>query len=597
MALLEFRDLSLALGGPLLLDRVSLRLEAGERACLIGRNGVGKSTLLKLVAGEHQPDAGDLLLARGTRVAMLPQEVPRDLDGSVRDAVAAVADEADSWQVDLEVERVLTEVALDGEVEAATLSAGQTRRLLLARALVRRPDLLLLDEPTNHLDIPSIIWLEDLLSRWPGTLLFVTHDRGFLRRFARRIIEVDRGRLVDWTCDFDTWVQRKEALLAVEEDQRREFDRRLAEEEAWIRRGIKARRTRNEGRVRRLEDMRRVRAERRQREGAVRLQANEAERSGKLVAEGRGLTLSRGGKILFGDLDLTVMRGDRIGVIGPNGAGKTSLLQVLLGELPADAGELRLGTNLQVAYFDQLRRTLDPERSVRWNVAEGQEKVLVGGQPRHVVSYLADFLFSPERINQPVRSLSGGERNRLLLARLFTRPANVLVLDEPTNDLDLETLELLENLVAEFDGTVLVVSHDRAFLDNVVTSTLVFDGQGGVREFVGGYDDWVRQGGGWAHAERSPKARAEGPRAEAVATPSAGRKLKWKEERELESLPARIEELEAEQTRLHAAMADPELYRADGAIVSQYRDRLEELTAELAAVYARWEELEDIAGS
>ncbi|MEZ4386793.1 MAG: ATP-binding cassette domain-containing protein [Candidatus Krumholzibacteriia bacterium] len=595
MAVLEFRDLSLALGGPLLLDAVNLRLEPGERACLIGRNGSGKSTLLKVAAGLQAPDAGGLVLARGARVALLPQDVPQGLVGRVRDVVAGGADEADAWRVDVEVDRVLAEVDLDGEADADRLSAGQTRRLLLARALVRRPDLLLLDEPTNHLDIPSILWLEDLLERWAGTLLFVTHDREFLRRFARRVIEIDRGRLVDWTCDYDTWEQRKEALLQVEEDQRREFDRRLAEEEAWIRRGIRARRTRNEGRVRRLEAMRDERAERRQRDGTVRLQANEAERTGKLVAEARGLSLARGGKPLFVDLDLTVLRGDRIGIIGPNGAGKTSLLQVLLGELAADRGDLRLGTNLQVAYFDQLRRTLDPDQSVRWNVAEGQEKVLVGGQQRHVISYLEDFLFSPDRAGQPVRSLSGGERNRLLLARLFTRPANVLVLDEPTNDLDLETVELLENLLAEFEGTVLLVSHDRSFLDEVVTSTLVFDGRGKVQEYVGGYADWVRQTGGWPRPDRPRRERAERPAA--PPPPPAQRKLKWKEARELEELPARIEALEAEQATLHTALADPALYRTDGDAVVRHRERLAVVAAELTAVYARWEELEDIAGS
>jgi len=595
MALLEFRDLSLAFGGAPLLDAVNLRLEAGERACLIGRNGAGKSSLLKVAAGLQAPDRGECYLAKGARVALLTQEVPRDLTGTVRDAVLAGTADPGEWQADLDVDRVLAEVGIDGDAAADRLSAGQTRRLLLARALVCKPDLLLLDEPTNHLDIPSILWLEDMLRRWQGTLLFVTHDRDFTRRFAQRIIEIDRGALMDWTCGFDTWVQRKEALLTTEEDQRREFDKQLAVEEAWIRRGTRARRTRNEGRVRRLEAMRLERAQRRHRAGEVRMQGNEAERSGKLVAEARGLTLARGGKTLFEGLDLTIMRGDRIGVIGPNGAGKTSLLQVLLGELAADAGQVRQGTNLQVAYFDQLRHTLDPERSVRWNVAEGQDKVTVGGHSRHVISYLADFLFTSERANQPVRSLSGGERNRLLLARLFTRPANVFVLDEPTNDLDLETLDLLENLVAEFEGTVLTVSHDRAFLDHVVTSTLVFDGDGNVREFVGGYADWVRQSGGWS---REPRPRKDAP-ASKPSAPTAGtvRKLKWKEERELEALPARIEELETEQARLHGLLADPELYRGDGAEVARIREDLGQVEADLETVYTRWEELENIAGS
>ena len=594
MALLELQDIHLAFGGPDLLAGVDLRLEPGERVCLIGRNGTGKTSLLEVAAGLRPPDTGRRTLTGGARVALLPQDVPADLAGLVRDVVAADPTGDEDWQAELEIERVLAEMELDGGWDSAALSAGQKRRVLLARALVRRPDLLLLDEPTNHLDIPSIAWLENYLTRWQGTLLFVTHDRAFLRRFARRIVELDRGRLVDWTCDYDTFLERKADLLTQEEARDREFDRRLAVEETWIRRGTRARRTRNEGRVRRLEDMRRRRADRRRRDGEVKLQANAAERSGRLVAEARGLDLSRGGRELIKDLSLTVLRGDRIGIIGPNGAGKTSLLKVLLGELTPGAGTLRLGTNLQPAYFDQLRASLDPDRSVRWNVAEGQEKVLLDGRPRHVVSYLADFLFSPERAKQPVRSLSGGERNRLLLARLFTSPANILVLDEPTNDLDLETLELLENLLSEFTGTVLVVSHDRQFLDNVVTSTLSFDGQGGVREYVGGYADWERQTGGWA---LTAVEKVRPLKRVATLTASPRHKLKWKEERELEELPARIEALETEQTDLHARLADPALYQGGGDEITTLQARLEAVAEDLAVVYSRWEELEDIAGS
>ncbi len=597
MALLELRELHLAFGGPDLLDGVDLRLEAGERVCLIGRNGSGKTSLLEVAAGLKAADSGQRVLSRGARVALLPQDVPADLAGPVRQVVAEGADNEADWQSELEIDRVLAEMELDGDADAAALSAGQKRRVLLARALVRRPDLLLLDEPTNHLDIPSIAWLENYLSRWQGTLFFVTHDRAFLRRFARRIVELDRGRLVDWTCDYDTWLARKEDLLAEEEVRHREFDKRLAEEEAWIRRGTRARRTRNEGRVRRLESMRQDRADRRRRDGEVRLQANEAVRSGRLVAEARGLCLTRGGRELFRDLDLTVLRGDRIGIIGPNGAGKTSLLKVLLGELAPDAGTLRTGSNLQAAYFDQLRATLDADRSVRWNVAEGQEKILLDGRPRHVISYLEDFLFSPERAAQPVRSLSGGERNRLLLARLFTQPANVLVLDEPTNDLDLETLELLENQLSEFAGTVLLVSHDRQFLDDVVTSTISFDSSGGVRESVGGYADWERQTGGW-HTPEPARTKVERTTpAVPVAAEPAIRKLKWKEQRELELLPARIEALELEQSQLHASLADPDLYRDGGDEVTTLRDRLEAVAAELEAVYTRWAELEELAGT
>jgi len=593
MALLELSDVYLAFGAPPVLAGVDLRLEAGERVCLIGRNGTGKTCLLEVLAGLRVPDTGQRVLVRGARAALLPQDGPPDLAGPVRAAVAAGAASGEAWQADLEVDRVLADLGLPGEAEIGALSVGQKRRALLARALVRRPDLLLLDEPTNHLDLPTIAWLETFLARWSGTLFFVTHDRAFLRRFARRIVELDRGRLVDWTCDYDTWLRRKDSLLAEEDARRREFDKRLAEEEAWLRRGVKARRTRNEGRVRRLAEMRRQRAELRRRDGEVRLPANEAERSGRLVAAGRGLGLVRGDRELFRDLDLTILRGDRVGIIGPNGAGKTSLLKVLLGALRPDRGELRRGANLQVAYFDQLRESLDPDRSVRWNVAEGLDQLVIDGRPRHVIGYLADFLFTPERAAQPVRSLSGGERNRLLLARLFTRPANVLVLDEPTNDLDLETLELLEDLLGDFAGTVLLVSHDRQFLDNVVTSTLALDGRGGVTEAVGGYSDWERQTGGWPAAA---PAREQPPRA-VVAAPapaSARRRLKWKEARELAELPARIEALEREQAELYARLADPALYRDGGEGIAAVQSRLQAVTSELGTTYSRWEELESL---
>jgi ABC transport system ATP-binding/permease protein len=612
MALLELSDVHLALGGPALLAGVDLRLATGERVCLSGRNGIGKSCLLRVAAGLLAPDRGERRLARGATVGLLPQDVPADLTGPVHAIVAAgaaaatalpAARDGTDWQVDLEAERLLEAMQLDSKAEASALSAGQKRRVLLARALVSRPDLLLLDEPTNHLDLPSIAWLEAYLERWPGALLFVTHDRAFLRRFARRVVELDRGRLVDWTCDYDTWLQRKQTLDAVEEVQEREFDRRLAAEEDWLRQGIKARRTRNEGRVRRLEELRRRRDERRRREGDVRLQANLADRSGKLVAAVRGLGLARQGRQLFSDLELTVLRGDRLGIIGPNGAGKTSLLKVLLGELAPSTGTVALGANVQPAYFDQLRDVLDGERSVRWNVAAGQDTVTIGGRERHVIGYLTDFLFTPDRCSQPVRSLSGGERNRLLLARLFTRPANLLILDEPTNDLDLETLDLLEDLLAGFAGTVLVVSHDRQFLDNVVTSTLAFDGQGNVRECVGGYTDWERQFGGWqrdAAGAVATRPRGGTPRSRPRATPTApaaaSEKLRWREERELETLPGRIEELEREQAALFATLAAPDSYRGGGEQITAAQARLATLAGELAEAYARWQELEDRAG-
>jgi len=608
MALLELRDVHLACGGPELLAGVDLRLEPGERVGLIGRNGAGKTTLLELIAGLRAPDAGECYLARGTRVALLPQDVPAGLAGTVSAVVAGGAAGGEAWEAELAVERLLARMELVAGAEVASLSAGQKRRVLLARALVGQPDLLLLDEPTNHLDIPSIAWLEDLLAGWPGALLLVTHDRALLQRLARRVVEIDRGQLVDWTCDYQTWVQRKEALLDAEEQQTRQLDRKLAEEEAWLRQGIKARRTRNEGRVRRLQAMRRERQERRLRDGEVRLQANVAERSGKLVARARGLRIARGGRELVRDLDLTVLRGDRVGIIGPNGAGKTTLLRTLLGDLPPAGGEVELGTGVQVAVFDQLRETLDPDRSVRWNVAEGQEKIPLAGGPRHVISYLGDFLFSPHRCDQPVRSLSGGERNRLLLARLFTRPANVLILDEPTNDLDLETLELLADQLAEFPGTVLMVSHDRRFLDDVVTSTLVLDGRGEAREYVGGYADWLRQSGGWSEvlpggAEAADQKDGRGDRGgrdradRQASAPRNRRRLTWREQRELESLPARIEALEARQAELHAQLADPALYRERGDAVAQLQQDLDTVAGELEAAYVRWTELEDVAGA
>ncbi|MDD5720584.1 MAG: ATP-binding cassette domain-containing protein [Candidatus Krumholzibacteria bacterium] len=597
MALLELRAIRLAYGGPELLAGVDLRLEPGERVCLCGRNGSGKTSLLSVAAGLQSPDAGERLLARGVRIGLLPQDVPAGLTGPVREVVAGGDAPAD-WQTELDVDRLLAVLQLDGRADASALSAGQLRRVLLARALLGRPELLLLDEPTNHLDLPSITWLEDLLERWSGAMLFVTHDRAFLRRFARRIVELDRGRLIDWTCDYDTWLRRKEALQSAETARRREFDKRLAAEESWLRQGIKARRTRNEGRVRQLAEMRRQRAARRNPEGEVRLQVQAAERSGKLVAAVRGLRLERGGRELVRDLDLTVLRGDRLGIVGPNGAGKTSLLDVLMGRLTPTAGTVALGTNLQAAYFDQPRTTLHADRSVRWNVAEGLETLTLAGRPRHVISYLGDFLFTPERAEQPVRSLSGGERNRLLLARLFVRPANVFVLDEPTNDLDLETLELLENLLVELPSTVLVVSHDRQFLDNVVTSLLVLDGRGQARESVGGYLEWERQGAGWRE-QQPPRQPPPAPRTrrDVSAPQPPARRLRWQEARELEALPVRIEALEREQAALHGQLADPALYRGGKDQVTALSARLTAVAAELASAYARWEELEGLAGS
>ena len=494
---------------------------------------------------------------------------------------------------------------LDGERAFESLSSGMKRRVLLARALVAGPDLLLLDEPTNHLDIDAIAWLEEFLGRWDGTLLFVTHDRAFLRRLATRILEIDRGRVFDWSCDYDTFLHRKEEALAAEEKQNALFDKRLAEEEVWIRTGIKARRTRNEGRVRALEAMRRERGDRRDRVGKVNLLIQEAERSGTLVASLQGVTASRGEKQILHDVTTTVTRGDRIGIIGPNGAGKTTLLRVLLGELPADAGRVRLGTNVQVAYFDQLRDQLDDTKNVADNIGDGYDTVKVGGQSRHVLGYLQDFLFTPERARTLVRFLSGGERNRVLLAKLFAKPANCIVLDEPTNDLDAETLELLEERLVDFAGTVLVVSHDRAFLDNVVTSTLVFEPRPGgdghdVLEYAGGYTDWIRQRKAAAKptdtkpAKAPPQAAAGNATAPTDAAPRR-RKLSFKEQQELAALPGLIEKLETEMATLHAKMAAADYFRQSGDILARDKTGLDDLQARLDAAFVRWEALEEPA--
>ncbi len=506
---------------------------------------------------------------------------------------------AGGWEIEQRTERTLSRLDLDPEADFASLSGGLQRRVLLARALVREPDLLLLDEPTNHLDIQAIDWLEGFLPEFPGAILFVTHDRLFLRKLATRILELDRGRLTDWPGDYVNYLRRREERLHAEDVANARFDRKLSEEEVWIRQGIKARRTRNEGRVRALKTLREERRERREQMGKVRLRLGETERSGKLVVEAEGVTYAWDGAPVVRDLNTLILRGDKVGIMGPNGAGKTTLLKLLLGQLEPDTGRIRLGTNLQVAYFDQLRAQLDEDKTVLDNVAGGSDRVTIDGRARHVLSYLKDFLFSPERVRQPVRALSGGERNRLLLARLFTQPANLLVMDEPTNDLDTETLELLEELLLEFQGTLLLVSHDRALLDAVVTSTLVFEGDGKVREYVGGYEDWRRQ-----RPEPEPdKARSPRPAkqvpaaAEAKPRPLPRRdKLGYKDQRELEALPARIEDLEAAVAGIHGRMADPAFYQGSGTEISVIRDRLGALEAELAAAYARWEALEALTG-
>ena len=604
MPLVTIRNVSLRFRGPPLLDDVSCHIEAGQRIGLLGRNGAGKTSFMRLLAGTVSPDSGTVAFTPGATVALLQQDVPLDLTGPVR-AVAAAglrtqAGEEAAWQGDQAVEQILTRMGLAGDTPFESLSSGMKRRGLLARALVSQPDLLLLDEPTNHLDIEAVEWLEEFLSRWRGTLMFVTHDRAFLRRVATRILEIDRGRLFDWSCDYDTFLLRKEEALAAEEKQNALFDKKLAQEEAWIRTGIKARRTRNEGRVRSLETMRRERGQRRDVVGRVTLQIHEAERSGALVAALEGVSFRREARPIIRDLSTTVMRGDRIGIIGPNGAGKTTLVRLLLGQLAPTEGSVRLSTNLRIAFFDQLRDQLDDEKTVADNVADGYETVQIAGQTRHVIGYLQDFLFAPDRTRTLVKFLSGGERNRVLLARLFAKPANLIVLDEPTNDLDAETLEMLEERLVEFAGTVLVVSHDRAFLDNVVTSTLVFEPTAGappftVKEYVGGYADWLRQRRPLPVATGVPKPSAGTPEPQTQPTLSRS-KLSFKERRELDALPSLIESFEAEIAAAHEAMAAADYYRQPGDVLARDQARLRNLEARLATAFTRWNTLEPGAG-
>jgi ATP-binding cassette subfamily F protein uup len=632
MPILSFHNVSTAYGHHPLLDGVSFSLEPGERACLIGRNGSGKSTLLKVAAGLVVPDEGEVRREVSTRIAYLPQEPELDESGTVfqnvaaglgelrqlildyHQAVEALSDPAagdaglerlhrlqeelerrHGWQAQTRIEQVLSRLGLAADAPVAALSGGWKRRVALARAWVAEPDVLLLDEPTNHLDIESIQWLEGELRAWRGALLFVTHDRQFLDGLATRIFELDRGRLTDYPGNYQTYQSRKADALAAEATHNALFDKRLAEEERWIRRGIEARRTRNMGRVQALYDMRRERAARREQQGRAKLALDSGEKSGKLVLEAGHVSFGYKDRPIVHDLSLRVMRGDRIGLIGPNGVGKTTLLKILLGELEPTTGTLKHGTNLQIAYFDQTRAQLDPEARVVDCVGEGKETVTIGGQTKHVMGYLQDFLFPPERARSPVKSLSGGERARLLLAQLFTRPANVLVMDEPTNDLDIETLELLEELLLGYDGTLFLVSHDRAFLDNVVTSCLAFEGDGVVQEYVGGYSDWLRQRAEPPVPVKETKT-GKAPSAPVEAKKPSGRKLSYKDQRELEQLPARIEQLEQEQTGVQERLADPELYKRDPAGMKQLTTRLAEIEKELTVAYARWEALEALGG-
>ena len=626
MSLIRLREIQLGFGGHPLLDGVDLSIDKGERICLLGRNGAGKSTLMKVILGELAPDDGERVVNSGIRIARLMQEVPDGLEGSVFDIVSdgigelaqqiktyhqishqldETADErllgrlanaqhaleaADGWQLEQRVETVISRLSLAADAPFAELSGGLKRRVLLAQALVTEPDLLLLDEPTNHLDIESISWMEEFLLSYPGALLFVTHDRAFLRHLATRILELDRGRLTDWPGDYDNFLRRKEEMLNAEAQENARFDKRLAQEEAWIRQGIKARRTRNEGRVRALKAMRQDHQQRRTMTGKAKMHLQDAERSGKLVAEVENISYAWDGKPIIRNLSTTVMRGDRIGIIGPNGAGKTTLLNLLLGRLAPDSGRVKLGTNIEVAYFDQLRSQLNEELSVQDNVGGGSDKVEVGGRSKHIIGYLQDFLFTPERARTPVKALSGGERNRLLLAKLFTKPANVLVLDEPTNDLDVETLELLEELLFDYQGTLLLVSHDRDFLDHAATSCLVFEGNCHVSEHVGGYSDWEQYRKQQAAVNQQSPAKKVKPAADA---PQKKRgKLSYKDQRELDSLPQRIEALEAALEAIQKQMSDPATYQQGGGKLTELQQAMQQREQELQAAYSRWESLE-----
>ncbi|MDF9832386.1 ATP-binding cassette subfamily F protein uup [Ereboglobus sp. PH5-5] len=602
MALVNLLDINLAFGGPAVLENVNFQIDPGERVCLVGRNGSGKTTLMRVIAGEMQADTGVVSRQPGARFARLTQEIPADVRGIVHDIVssglAEVAHE-ESWERELRLEKLLERMAINPRADFAALSGGLKRRVLLARALASQPDLLLLDEPTNHLDLESILWLENFLLNEKISLFFVTHDRAFLRRLATRIVELDRGIITNWDCPYDTYLARRQERLEAEERQMAAADKKLAQEEEWARRKPSAQRKRSGARLEALAAMRAERLARRERTGNASMRLAEADRSGVKVVEAEEMSFAYpNGKCIIRDLTTTITRGDKIGVIGPNGSGKTTLIKLLLGELAPAAGTIKHGTNLEVVYFDQFRAQIDDDKTVADNIADGNTTVTIDGRQRHVITYLQDFLFSSQRARTPARVLSGGERNRLLLARLFTKPANVLVLDEPTNDLDAETLDLLENLLVEYQGTLLLVSHDRDFLDNVVTGTMVMEGDGRVAEYVGGYADYIRQRAALdsAAALRAQQASpALGKKTSSTPAKSARpRKLTNKENRELDELPAKIEALEAEQAGLTAKLSDPDFYKSDSAAAPVVRARLEELESTLAAAYARWEELETI---
>lgn len=628
MSLLRLREICVSFGGPALLDHINLTLNKGERVCLVGRNGSGKSTLLKTINNEIPPDEGVIETSGALTIARLEQEVPQEYQGSVFDLVALGLGEMapliqsyqhlttelaenysedalnrleiiqkeleanNGWALEQQVNRVLSRLNLDGELKFESLSGGLKRRVLLAQALVKEPDILLLDEPTNHLDIDSIQWLESFLLTFPCSLLFISHDRSFIRSLSTRVIDLDRGKLSDWPGDYENYLRRKQESLDAEDKQNALFDKKLAQEEVWIRQGIKARRTRNEGRVRALEALRKERSARRNQVGKVRLEVSTGEKSGQQVIEAKNISYQYGDKPLVKDFSTLITRKDRIGIVGPNGVGKSTLLKLLLGQLEPNEGSIKIGTNLNVAYFDQLRSQLDETLSVRDNLGEGKDTVTINGRDKHVIGYLQDFLFSPERANTPVKALSGGEKNRLLLAKLFARESNVLVLDEPTNDLDIETLDLLEELVADYPGTLLIVSHDRTFLNNVVTSIFAFEGNGLINEYVGGYDDWLRQHSTLSTQEITPASALKKQDKATANNQTAKAKLSYKDQRELDSLPSKLHELEEQIESLQAQLAEPALH-SDHEKLAQLSDKLTKTESELEKCFARWEELEE----
>jgi ATP-binding cassette subfamily F protein uup len=626
MPLVTLQDIYLSYGQPPLIDHINLVIEPGERVCLIGRNGAGKSTLLKILTGQVIADEGVLKRAAGVKIAQLEQSVPHDATGSVfvvigeglgaecklaaryhhlilqlgnnpsdrvmneLEEVQSELERVDGWDINQRVESIVTTMELDPDVDISSLSGGYKRRVLLARALVCKPDLLLLDEPTNHLDIDAIQWVEQFLLKWEGALLFISHDRRFMDNLATRFIEIDRGQLAEFNCNYATYIQRKKDMLETEDRHNALFDKRLSQEEVWIRQGIKARRTRNEGRVRALEALRVEHAARRKQVGTAKMDIQQADKSGKIVAEAQDISFAfDDGNAVVKSFSTLIQRGDKVGLIGRNGVGKTTVLKLLLGQLEPQQGKIKTGTNLNIAYFDQYRAALDETKTVQDNVSGGKDMLEVGGKSRHVISYLQDFLFSPDRCRQPVSALSGGERNRLLLAKLFTRPSNILVLDEPTNDLDIDTLDLLEELLIDYKGTVLLVSHDRSFLNNVVTSTLVFEGNAVINQYIGGYDDWLRQ----RKAEQTVATKKPATSTKASSkTEAPAKKRSYKVQRELDSLPGDIERLETEIAAISEEMNQPDFYQAERSVTAAIEKNLAAVQEQLNHCYQRWEELE-----